>query len=95
MVTQNKTLHFSKCVNWITILYGGIPQQVLGSTLTQRSNIIWLGAYRPMSRLCTRCIYIYVLITPERERTFHEWWYYYAESKCSQLHLLWYSIIHY
>jgi len=40
MVTQNKTLHFSKCVNWITILYGGIPQQVLGSTLTQRSNII-------------------------------------------------------
>jgi len=32
MLTQNKTLHFSKRVKWITILYGGIPQQVIGST---------------------------------------------------------------
>jgi len=35
MVTQNKTLHFSKRVKWITVLYGGIPQQVLGSTSTR------------------------------------------------------------
>jgi len=28
MVTQNKTLRFSKSVKWITILYGKIPQQV-------------------------------------------------------------------
>jgi len=37
MVTQNKMLHFSK---WITIMYGGIPQLVIGSTLTRCSNII-------------------------------------------------------
>jgi len=41
-VTQNKTLHFSKRVEWIIILYGGIPQQVIGSTSTRRSNIITL-----------------------------------------------------
>jgi len=38
------------------IIYGGIPQQVLGSNSSRRSNII----------------------TPGRERIFHEWWYYYA-----------------
>jgi len=31
MVTQNKTLSFYKRVKWIIIMYGGIPQQVLGS----------------------------------------------------------------
>jgi len=34
MVTQNKTLRFSKRVKCITIMYGGIQQQVLGSTST-------------------------------------------------------------
>jgi len=36
MVTQNKMLHFSKCVKWITIFYGEIPQQVLGSVSLQK-----------------------------------------------------------
>jgi len=41
-VTQNKTLRFSKRVKWITILYGGIPQQVFGSTST-RAHVYGLG----------------------------------------------------
>jgi len=43
MVTQNKTLRFSNRVKWIAIMYGGIPQQVLGSTSTRRIYIYGLS----------------------------------------------------